>query len=345
MNFNQNLFQQAAAAAAASRHGGNKPLLEFKAGKMNKEGNLVKPDTRKGLIQITVEENILHFKWKERTANRAEDDLLLFPGDATFKKVEKVKDGRVYMLEFTNGDRQMFFWMQEPKIDKDEEYCTKINEYLRNPPQSNQYVRQQQNFMNLFGNQERSSSGSIPSIEFDQLQRILQGLGPSSQPQQQQQQRQQQQSTTQQQQSTTQQQQQQSESQQNQVPMQLTHGPTGPSLSAILNSDALCQAIMKHPEVVKQLAGYLPEKDQNADMETIIQHIRSPQFRQAIDVFNRALYQSPDIVCYSIGIRPTNELLSSLYSGGSGAESFLNAVNNQERKDNDKKDDKMETDE
>lgn len=198
MNFNQNLFQQ-----AASRHGGNKPLLEFKAGKMNKEGNLVKPDTRKGLIQITVEENILHFKWKERTATRAEDDLLLFPGDATFKKVEKVKDGRVYMLEFTNGDRHMFFWMQEPKTGKDEEYNTKINEYLRNPPQSNQYSRQQQNFMNLFGNQERSASGSNPSIELDQLQRILQGLGPNAQQQQQPQQQPQQQQT--QQQSTTQQ--------------------------------------------------------------------------------------------------------------------------------------------
>lgn len=99
--------------------------------------------------------------------------------------------------------------------------------------------------------------------------------------------------------------------------MQLTR-PTGPSLSAILNSDELCQAIMKHPEVIKQLAGYLPEKDQNAGMEKIIEHIRSPQFRQVIDVFNRALFQSPDAVCYSIGIRPTNQLLAGLYSGGSG---------------------------
>lgn len=42
--------------------------------------------------------------------------------------------GRVYVLRFKPSSRRFFYWMQEPKDDKDEEYCNKINEYINNPP-------------------------------------------------------------------------------------------------------------------------------------------------------------------------------------------------------------------
>lgn len=89
----------------------------------------------------------------------------------------------------------------------------------------------------------------------------------------------------------------------------------GPGLTAILNSDAVGSALRRHPEVVKELVEHLPENDKNADLETVIQHIRSPPFRQSVEAFTRALYQSPEAVLYSIGITPTNALLASLYSG------------------------------
>merc|ERR1712130_100388 len=102
-------------------------------------------------------------------------------------------DGRVYVLEFTSGGKEMFYWMQEPKTDKDDEYCNKINELIKNPPQSAMY-QQQQNFMNMFqGRQGSSQSNSSTPIELDQLQRILQQLPSQSGNQQQQQQSQNQQ--------------------------------------------------------------------------------------------------------------------------------------------------------
>merc|ERR1712130_786920 len=95
-------------------------------------------------------------------------------------------DGRVYVLEFTSGGKEMFYWMQEPKTDKDDEYCNKINELIKNPPQSAMY-QQQQNFMNMFqGRQGSSQSNSSTPIELDQLQRILQQLPSQSWNQQQQ---------------------------------------------------------------------------------------------------------------------------------------------------------------
>jgi 26S proteasome regulatory subunit N13 len=60
--------------------------------------------------------------------------LIIFPEDATFKRLKQAPTGRVYLLEFKATSRKFFFWMQEMKEDKDEEIVTKINQYINNPP-------------------------------------------------------------------------------------------------------------------------------------------------------------------------------------------------------------------
>ncbi|XP_037507036.1 proteasomal ubiquitin receptor ADRM1-B isoform X2 [Rhipicephalus sanguineus] len=113
----------------------SKYLVEFRAGKMTRKGNMVHPDKRKGTVYVhQSEDSLMHFCWKDRTSGSVEDDLIIFPEDAEFKKVTQCTTGRVYVLKFKSSSRRCFYWMQEPKEDKDEELVRKVNEYLNNPP-------------------------------------------------------------------------------------------------------------------------------------------------------------------------------------------------------------------
>lgn len=115
----------------------SKYLLEFKAGKMLLEGTTVNPINRKGLVYLhRADDNLMHFCWKDRTSGQLEDDLIIFPDDTEFKKVEQCTTGRVFVLKFKSTNKKCFYWMQEPKDDKDEDICKKVNEYLNNPSAS-----------------------------------------------------------------------------------------------------------------------------------------------------------------------------------------------------------------
>ncbi|XP_057308668.1 proteasomal ubiquitin receptor ADRM1-like [Hydractinia symbiolongicarpus] len=113
----------------------SKNLVEFRAGKMNLRGTTVTADKRKGFVYIyQSDDSLMHFCWKDRTSGTIEDDLIIFPDDIEFKRLSQCTTGRAYILKFKSSSRKFFFWMQEPKEDKDEEFCKKVNELLNNPP-------------------------------------------------------------------------------------------------------------------------------------------------------------------------------------------------------------------
>ncbi|KAJ9590683.1 hypothetical protein L9F63_016199 [Diploptera punctata] len=113
----------------------SKNLVESKAGKMTLKGKMVYPDKRKGLLYVyQSDDSLMHFCWKDRQTGTVEDDLIIFPDDCEFKRVSQCTTGRVYVLKFKSSSRKFFFWIQEPKTDKDDENCRRINEVLNNPP-------------------------------------------------------------------------------------------------------------------------------------------------------------------------------------------------------------------
>eukprot|EP00088_Acartia_fossae_P027829 TRINITY_DN2859_c0_g1_i1.p1 TRINITY_DN2859_c0_g1~~TRINITY_DN2859_c0_g1_i1.p1 ORF type:complete len:424 (-),score=188.89 TRINITY_DN2859_c0_g1_i1:279-1550(-) len=122
---------------ATSARSASKALVEFRAGKMSLDTStkMVTADARKGMVSIFQnEDQLMHFTWKDRGTGTVEEDLTIFPDDCEFVHVPACTTGRVYVLKFKTCTKRMFFWMQEPKSDKDEDLCKKVNDALNNPP-------------------------------------------------------------------------------------------------------------------------------------------------------------------------------------------------------------------
>lgn len=165
--------------------GGNRHLVEFRAGRMNMVGKMVYPDVRKGMVYLFQDDGLIHFCWKDRTSGKVEEDLIIFPDDCEFKKVEQCKTGSVYLLKFKSSTRKLFFWMQEPKVEKNDEYCRRVNDLMNNPPSATslgggrgsegselQYMinnMSQQQLMQLFGGvgQMGGLSSLLGSMKYD----------------------------------------------------------------------------------------------------------------------------------------------------------------------------------
>ncbi|KAI8585189.1 proteasome complex subunit Rpn13 ubiquitin receptor-domain-containing protein [Geranomyces variabilis] len=151
-------------------------LVQFRAGKCSRSGTTVTPEARKGLLYMNQgEDGLLHFFWKDRRTGAIEDDLIIFQDEADFEKVTQ-STGRVYVLKFKSSSQKLFFWMQEPNADKDEELIAKVNSLINNPPSSGDDLAQ------AFAQSQRedtpASPGGTPS-QLEQIRRILANISVS----------------------------------------------------------------------------------------------------------------------------------------------------------------------
>ncbi|KAJ8661761.1 hypothetical protein O0I10_002569 [Lichtheimia ornata] len=112
-----------------------KHLVQFNAGKCIREGNMLKPDLRKGTVYMDQsEDQLMHFYWKERKAStEPEEDLIIFPDEAEFVRVNECTTGRVYLLKFKSSNQKLFFWMQSKSDEKDEENVSRVNLLINDP--------------------------------------------------------------------------------------------------------------------------------------------------------------------------------------------------------------------
>jgi len=108
------------------------PVVSFNAGRAHRrEGtNWVDPSPVKGRISVQPEDGLLHFFWVNRENNHVEEDLILFPGDASFVPVSEALGARTYVLKFSSSDQRLFFWMQDRDPVHDQENVTNLNNAL-----------------------------------------------------------------------------------------------------------------------------------------------------------------------------------------------------------------------
>uniref|UniRef100_A0A1D1YY88 Proteasomal ubiquitin receptor ADRM1 n=1 Tax=Anthurium amnicola TaxID=1678845 RepID=A0A1D1YY88_9ARAE len=155
--------------------------VEFKAGKLKRDGstNWLKADERKGLIYMDQgDDQLMHFYWKDRKNNTVEDDLILFPEEAEFIRVEQCTTGRVYLLNFKSSSRKLFFWMQDAKDDKDEENVAKVNRLINDPQGGLAESRQQQSSAGQLGSPFQNMDDLAGfGMDQEQLLQLLQGHG------------------------------------------------------------------------------------------------------------------------------------------------------------------------
>jgi len=165
---------------SSSRHH-PKNLVEFRAGKMALKGSTVTPDKRKGLVYVyQSDDGLTHFCWKDRKSGTVEDDLIVFPDDCEYKKVTQCKEGsRVYLLKFKTSARKLFFWMQEPKTEGDDDLVWKVNESLNNPGGASSNGRAGQSGSATPTPSESEMQALIQNMSQSQLMQLIGGMGMS----------------------------------------------------------------------------------------------------------------------------------------------------------------------
>ncbi|KAG2171510.1 hypothetical protein INT43_008236 [Umbelopsis isabellina] len=162
-----------------------KHLVEFNAGKCYRDGNMLKPDVRKGVIYMDqTDDQLMHFFWKDRKANIVEDDLIIFPEEAEMVRVPECETGRVYLLKFKSSSQKLFFWMQNKDDDKDAEHVERVNKLISDP--SSAIAEQQSRSGSGSGDEEDSaadvlsllgSSGQELGLTQEQIYQFLQSAG------------------------------------------------------------------------------------------------------------------------------------------------------------------------
>merc|ERR1719253_1930759 len=98
---------------------------------MDWDGKMVTAKKEKGkvILMTSEDEQLMHFQWIDREKNEVVTDLIVI-NDAYLEEIKQCKTGRVYLLRFTSSEKKLFFWMQEPKADKDADLVKTFNETI-----------------------------------------------------------------------------------------------------------------------------------------------------------------------------------------------------------------------
>ncbi|TXT13338.1 hypothetical protein VHUM_00705 [Vanrija humicola] len=112
-------------------------LVQLPAGRSfrrSQEAKWVDPQPEKGTIELSLDQGIINFVWRNAETSRAEDELLIFPGEAEFERVAKDPSGRSFVLKFNSSNQVHFFWLQRGTLgESDARAAVDINSLLQDP--------------------------------------------------------------------------------------------------------------------------------------------------------------------------------------------------------------------
>ncbi|KAH9065353.1 adhesion regulating molecule [Lactarius vividus] len=230
-------------------------ILAFKAGRaFRREGtNIVEPSADKGAIIIERgDDELLHFKWKNRVTEETEEDLILFPTDASFVTVPQAT-GRVFVLKFSSSDQRHFFWMQDASSERDEEFAFHVNRILQIPGYIPVWIIPEDTPDETPGastsDPPSQATASQPTPEqLSQLRSLVAQMSGGATEE------------------------------------------LEPFLADVLTADNLDPLFTSHPELTQSIFPHLPhELSANPSPEVLSRIVSSPQFRSAVASFDRAL--------------------------------------------------------
>ncbi|KAL7425021.1 hypothetical protein Q5752_000708 [Cryptotrichosporon argae] len=112
------------------------PVLVVPAGRCFRRSlaeKWIDPQPDKGTIELSLVEGITQFVWRNKDTSTAEEDLLIFPGEATFHPVSQDPSNRAHVLEFNSSNQKYFFWFQRANNETDARAYVDINALLQDP--------------------------------------------------------------------------------------------------------------------------------------------------------------------------------------------------------------------
>ena len=277
-----------AETAGAGGPGGGAPRggVEFRCGRMVAEGGACRADPRRGLFRVLrAPDELVHAQWLERPAGssappRLEEDcnLIVFPGEARVRRVGPPA-ARAFELSFQQPGRSLVFWMQEPvpaegaegAAAADERLWEEVHAALGNPGEAFPLATPAAATPQAAAGADvptPAAPGPPPRGASPRALRVSPAPGDNApapeggaggDPQ---------------------------------LAAALLAGvmagraERGPSLAEVLRPDALLP-LLDNAEVQEQVRSYLPEEHRGA--EHITRLATSPQFREQLEVFSRAL--------------------------------------------------------
>mmetsp|Transcript_14773 Transcript_14773/g.21791 ORF Transcript_14773/g.21791 Transcript_14773/m.21791 type:complete len:371 (+) Transcript_14773:91-1203(+) len=168
--------------------------VSFKAGKMKMElkenGKYwVKPDTRRGEVQLVWASQSLKWEWMDRRDKTVVDSVKIASGGGKFERVDTGNDEeRVYL--WTNKEaaastkKWEMYWMQDLVNETEDELVAQVNQYLTNPtdaaPEAENSNNTGSNSIGVVSNSNKGSgndNSSSNNSQVDALSNILENLG------------------------------------------------------------------------------------------------------------------------------------------------------------------------